>query len=997
MNNLPLILIVEDSPVQAFFLEKILKNNQFRVLAATNGQDALQCVQTQLPDLIISDINMPVMSGYEMCRILKDNPRQQAIPVILLSELSTMEEILLGLEARADNYILKPYEEADLIRKIWELLRVSLSQQQESAATRTIEMTGGRRFHIDSNRDQVLNFLLSIYESILRKNSELNQLHDKMNRLNADLLASKEKYQTLVQTVPDMIFQLDAKGRFTFINHVLERLGYSTEELLGQHFSSIIAAEQAERISFAHLLKQLKGGAAPKSTPKLIDERRAGKRQTLGLEVHLRPKHSSQMDNPESGEREEIACTGEISSAGMYSAPVRDGQGRFIGTVGVLRDISARKHVEETLKRTYLQLQQSERRAELANRAKGEFLANISHEIRTPMHAILGLSQLLLQSKLDRKQRGYMEKVVRSGRKLLAILNDILDISKVEAGKIAIERVQFNLDEVIADLLDVATWYGEGKAVSVQVALADDLPRFWVGDPLRIGQILANLLSNAIKFTEKGEVVVAVKELIRDKKRAVLQFSVRDSGVGMEPEQVEKLFQAFQQADGSITRRYGGTGLGLAISRHLVELLGGSIYAQSSLGQGTVFTFLLPMLMAEQQESALPHWEKEERVPQQEPLQHQLSWQALFRLRGVKVLIVDDHEINLLIAKEILDQVGIKADVAVNGRQAIEMIARQHYDCVLMDIQMPVMDGLEACRVLRQLPEGQQLPIVAMTAHGMHGDRERSLAAGMNDHIIKPLDPERLYQVMLRLITLPGVDGGEASASDSTGAGSALAAERDDNGLEALDWQAGIRRIGGNEQLYRQIVRRFLLGQKETTQQLRTALMLGDRITARRLVHGVRGLAAGIGALPLSSLAGELEQAIVDELESPVLVNQFIQSLSGVLQLLSALMTEEESPSCSIPDRMDNLTEVDVQAILAQMYDDLDGDFNAARRSLEQLLPLLQRRGTDPALLSQLILQMTEFETERVQQIIIELLEQMKQNQEKAYEHKSGQAEGAGS
>ncbi|MBF0096914.1 MAG: response regulator [Magnetococcales bacterium] len=975
MHTLPLILIVEDSLVQSFFLEKILKNNQFSVMTASNGLEALRCVNDHPPDLIISDINMPVMSGYEMCRILKEDPRRQAIPVLLLSELSTMEEILLGLEARADNYILKPYDEADLLRKVWDSLRTATPQRAESI--RVIEMAAGKRFQIGANRDQVLNFLLSIYESILRKNNELNALHDKLNRLNADLLASKEKYQTLVQTVPDMIFQLDAKGRFTFINHALERLGYTTEDLLGQHFSAIIEPQEVERISFANLIQQLKGSTQPATPPKLFDERRTGKRQTLGLEVRLRSKTGHLAGQALSDEQgAAMPCTGEISSAGMYSAPVRDRQGRFVGTVGVLRDISERKHVEETLKKTYVQLQQSERRAELANRAKGEFLANMSHEIRTPMHAILGLSQLVLQSKLDRKQRAYMEKVVRAGRKLLSILNDILDFSKVEAGKIAIERVEFNLDEVLADLMDVATWYGEGKAVAVHVEIADSLPRHWLGDPLRLGQVLTNLLSNAIKFTEQGDVVVAVLEVIRQGQRAVLQFSVWDSGVGIEPEQLERLFQAFQQADGSITRRYGGTGLGLAISRHLVELLGGTIYAQSTLGKGSQFTVLLPMHLAEQQQPERVAGQK--RWGMQAAGHHALSWQALFRLRGIRVLVVDDHEINQLIAREILEQVGIHVEVAANGRQAVQMAAQQRYDCILMDIQMPVLDGLEACRLIRQIPDGQQLPIVAMTAHGMRGDRERSLAAGMNDHLIKPLDPESLYQVLLALIALP--DGEQCPASEG-GSREWLQQDRVDEAGEvavALDWQAGIRHVGGNEQVYRQIVRRFWQGQRETTGQLRTALMQGDRETARRLVHSVRGLAAGIGAFPLAALAAELEQAIVEVLESPVLVNQFIHSLEGVMQVLSGLFPETDVRAVATAEWQGEV-QGEVHPWLEKIYNALDGDFDEARRSVERLMPLLQRCGADPGLLSQLQQQLAEFETEQAQQIVVRLMEQIKQ------------------
>ncbi|MEO5352388.1 MAG: response regulator [Magnetococcus sp. XQGC-1] len=976
----PAILVVEDSQVQALFLEKILKKNQFSVLRAGNGRDALQWVARQRPDLIISDINMPVMTGYEMCRRIKEDPLLQQIPVILLSELSSMEEILLGLEARADNYILKPYEEEDLLRKVGALLQTPPTAADATPQGRSIEMaSGGRPFHIDANRDQVLNFLLSIYESILKKNNELNLLHAKMNRLNADLQTAKEKYQTLVQTVPDMIYQLDERGRFTFINHVLDVLGYSTEELLGQHFGVIIEPGEVESVSFSHVVAHAqRSGETPPAPPKLFDERRTGKRQTLGLEVRLKSKHSGVRI---AGLLETVldpSCTGEVSSAGMYSTPMRDRQGRFVGTVGVLRDISERKRVEERLKETHQQLLQSEQRAESANRAKGEFLANVSHEIRTPMHAIIGLSQLVLQTDLDEKQSDYLEKVVRSGRKLLSILNDILDLSKIEAGKIDIEKVPFDLEEVVSEVVDLATLQHEGKGVEVWVSMPDTLPGHLLGDSLRLGQVLTNLLNNAMKFTERGQIELTIRALVWIDASTVLEFSVQDSGVGMDAEQMERLFQSFQQADGSITRRYGGTGLGLAISRHLVELMGGTIFATSTVGQGSRFTFLLPFSSAQRAGGSFSPAEAQtgRRTARRGDRPTPTKQRALAALSGAQVLVVDDHEINQQIACELLKQVGIRVSSAANGVQAVEQIRQNSFDLVLMDIQMPGMDGLEATREVRRLTSRRDLPIVAMTAHAMRGDRERSLAAGMNDHVTKPIDPDQLYTLLLRWIPARSVPQQSAEPAPPVVQPAGWNRRQQEWLTEAgLDWAEGLARVGGNEQVYRQILRRFSQGHQQTVADLRLALERGERMAARRLVHGVRGVAANLGVRQLAAAAGDLEQAILEEREQAALLEPFALAMDRLLAALAKIFPPVSGQSV-VPEVELVGGSNGLRSTLVKMYTALEEDFKQARICLDELSPLLAG-GAHQSSLDAIRQSVHDFATEKAQQSITELLSQM--------------------
>jgi signal transduction histidine kinase/CheY-like chemotaxis protein len=405
------------------------------------------------------------------------------------------------------------------------------------------------------------------------------------------------------------------------------------------------------------------------------------------------------------------------------------------------------------------EMRESERQLRLARdaaeesaRAKGEFLANMSHEIRTPMNAILGMARLVLDTELTAKQRNYLEKAEHSARALLRILNDILDFSKIEAGKLEMESTEFRMAEVLRDVTDMLR---EGaKAKGLALALSLDLPASLSvqGDPLRLHQILTNLIGNAIKFTRQGGVYVhaALKERARDS--ATFSFHVRDTGIGLGPAQLERLFSAFSQADASTTRRYGGTGLGLAISKRLVEMMQGEILCASEQGQGAEFSFSAVFALPPAAHDAVREDESKEPLPAASRDPRGL----VAHLKGKRLLLAEDNDINQIVARETLEQAGFTVEIAENGREAIEMALAKRYDLILMDIQMPEMDGLAAAAELRRHPHLRDIPIVAMTAHAMSGDKEKSLAVGMNDHITKPIDPEKVFSVIARWL-LPEV------------------------------------------------------------------------------------------------------------------------------------------------------------------------------------------------------------------------------------------------
>ena len=541
---------------------------------------------------------------------------------------------------------------------------------------------------------------------------------------------------------------------------------------------------------------------------------------------------------------------------------VRDAQGRAVRMVGVNVDITEQRRSEDEIRQLNAELEQrvEQRTAQLqvavnelarardeaqsATRAKSEFLANMSHEIRTPMNAVLGLTELALRGDLAPRQRDHIQKAQGAAQALLGVLNDILDVSKIEAGRLDLEHRAFALREVLDDALAVVQNAAQDKGLALSLQLGPEVPAVLVGDGLRLEQVLVNLCTNALKFTERGEVAVQVALASADPGACQLRFTVRDTGIGMSAAQAASVFEPFSQADTSTTRRYGGTGLGLAICRKLVALLGGEIGVRSAPGQGSEFHFTARFGRPPADADA------EGAAAQPPSAATGGSSPALTaKLHGRRVLLVEDNELNQIVAGELLREAcGMVVTVAANGLQALAALGHDTPDLVLMDVQMPDMDGYEVTRRIRQNSAWARLPIIAMTAHAMARDRERCLAAGMDDYIAKPFDPEELYLVLARHLA-PAASAPRALAPTPPA-------------HSGLSLEIGLRRCMGRTDLYRRIAQRFVETRGALPQDLAAHLAAGQSAEAVRVAHTLISSAGTLGAERLSALARTLQNSL---------------------------------------------------------------------------------------------------------------------------------------
>ena len=858
----------------------------------------------------------------------------------------------------------RPYNarEKNLLEELIPVTAMSLEVLQRNL--RTQELLSKTQAQANLLAEQTQKLKQSEGELLLQQKELLEQ--------REQLKTSEERSRLILHSSAEGIFGVDVEGRVSFVNPAAARmLGFTMEELL----------DQPSHAAFHH--HRPDGTIYPREECPMFAAYKHGK--------------ASRVDDEHLWRKDGSGLPVEYGATPM----LKDGQ--VVGAVITFTDITLRKAQER-------EILAAKEKAEEATQMKSMFLANMSHEIRTPMNAIIGLSHLALKTPLNPKQRDYVSKIHNAGTSLLAVINDILDFSKIEAGKLDLETTDFKLDEVISSVTTLTAQKAHEKGLEFLAHVMPGIPDYLVGDPLRLGQILTNFVNNAVKFTERGEIRLEIQLLERTGEKVQLKFSVRDTGIGMTPEQSAKLFQPFTQADMSTTRKHGGTGLGLTISRRLVELMGGRIWLESEAGVGSTFFFTvwlgvgsekgtgkivperlrtLRVLVVDDNPAACEILEEplsnvvghvdtvasgmeaiaavrqhdlqepydlifmDWRMPGMDGLlasRHIKSDETLQRhpaivlvtafgreevreeaerlqldgfllkpvtksmivdtlvnvfahpeedvvgasppaagslLAGARILLTEDNEINQQIAVELLESVGAKVSVANNGREAVELLVKGPqppvFDIVLMDLQMPEMDGYQATAKLRADTRFGRLPIVAMTAHATVEERQRCLSSGMNDHISKPIEPAVLYETVSKFYKLAGYPGANSAPSELPPKQELPALPA----IEGLDAEGGLARVAGNHKLYRKLLRQFCEEQASVISRIAAALGGGDRALAERLAHTLKGVAGNIGAQSVQNAAGALEKRIRQG-ESPAQLESAKAETASQLEILFA-------------------------------------------------------------------------------------------------------------
>ena len=759
------VLIVDDKKDNLLILSVILRNKGYEVKELQSGHLVFDYVKKTTPDLILLDIMMPDISGFDICKQLKNEESTRDIPVIFISALSSNNYIVKAFSAGGIDYVTRPFQKNELLARVGTHIALRKSQQRIEA--------------------QNLKFIQD----------------------EKALLESKKNFEGIFNAVSDMLIIADMDGKIVNANpKAIESYGYSKEEFLKLEVSQLIHEDNR------HLYKKYISDIL-----------------TNGVS-HIESK--------------EIRKDGSFFIAEVKGSFVEyNGKPHLLG---VLRDITKQKQEERDLI-------EAKKASDSANKAKSNFLAVMSHEIRTPMNAIIGMTDLTLQTNPTPEQESNLNIIKESTSLLLDIINDVLDFSKIEAGKLTLEKIDFDLHTFLDNLISIFIVQVENKGLSITLQKSDQLPRYIKVDQTRLKQILVNLINNAIKFTETGAITINASQ----DNNSLLKFSVKDTGIGISEENQNIIFNSFSQAELSTTRKHGGTGLGLAICKKLVEMMGGKIYLESKPDFGSTFSFQIKFEHGDKNkvktEAQTENWE-----------------QLKTDCKKLNILIVEDNLMNIKIAEQFLIKLGHSFSTVRNGKEALEILSQVRFNIILMDVEMPEMNGLEATRRIRNGEAGSVnsgTPIIAMTAHALDNFRIECESAGMNDFVSKPVNFYELGMILKKY-----------SSSHNYCTDKNVNISNDKNNL-VVDKKEAIIRLGGCEEIFDMVCQSFLNDIAGLLENIKQGVNKKDYEAIRFNAHTIKGLCGNINANTSINLAKKLEHLASEGEKKFDQINPFLEKL----------------------------------------------------------------------------------------------------------------------
>jgi PAS domain S-box-containing protein len=659
------ILLVDDQPQNLLSLEAVLMKENYNFIRAYSGEEALRCILRDEFALIVLDVEMPGMDGFETAKLIKLREKSKSIPIIFITAKSReIEHLFTGYSVGAIDYMVKPF----------------ITQLLKSKIDGFVSM-------------YVINKKLQIQTELLHQRSlELEKTNKTLMHTTIELIRTEARARIIGETSIDTMVTFNNKGVILDINPAaMKMFGYKEDELVGQSIIKLI--------------------------PTIAEETK----DVFRIREHFRTeKLSDVMPMRKDG--------------GLFYAEIQLGEAIIEANeifACTISDITERKIAEQ-------EMMQAKEEAELAARVKTEFLAMMSHEIRTPMNGIIGMTDLLIDSGLNKEQQEYAEIVRKSSDALLSVINDILDFSKIESGKMVMEQEPLELKSLIDETFDLFTAKTRERELTMEFHIDEELPAYIIGDITRLRQILINLVGNAVKFTESGGIYVLVNKLAHQGDFLEIEFIIKDTGIGISPQQIMHLFKPFSQLDSSMTRKYGGTGLGLAICKTLVELMGGSIRTEENVEIGATFVFTI---------QTKPFYFSEAKPKMSIAIKEMSA--PVSETAALKIILAEDHEVNQKLLLRILQKLGHSVDLAENGIEVLELLKKKQVDLILMDLQMPRMDGFETAKaIMDNVPERQRPTIIAVTASTSEKDIAQCFALGMAGFISKPIKIKDIQQAL---------------------------------------------------------------------------------------------------------------------------------------------------------------------------------------------------------------------------------------------------------